>query len=130
MGYFGIPLKPSTALVFSIAFGISVDDSIHFLAKYRQEMNVNGGDTKQAVNMSIKETGSSMIYTSIILFFGFIIFSFSKFGGTIALGKLTSITLLIAMVTNVIVLPALLMQFDFQKEKATHKKEPLTIIPD
>ena len=130
MGYFGIPLKPSTALVFSIAFGISVDDSIHFLAKYRQEMNVNGGDTKQAVNMSIKETGSSMIYTSIILFFGFIIFSFSQFGGTIALGKLTSITLLIAMVTNVIVLPALLMQFDFQKIKATHKKEPLTIMPD
>ena len=112
MGYFGIPLKPSTALVFSIAFGISVDDSIHFLAKYRQELAANGGDASQAVSTSIRETGASMIYTSIILFFGFVIFSFSQFGGTIALGKLTSITLLIAMLTNVIILPALLLQFD------------------
>ena len=115
MGYFGIPLKPSTALVFSIAFGISVDDSIHFLAKYRQEMARNGEDTLSAVTVGIRETGSSMIYTSIILFFGFVIFSFSQFGGTIALGKLTSITLLIAMLTNVIVLPALLVQFDNKK---------------
>ncbi len=112
MGYFGIPLKPSTALVFSIAFGISVDDSIHFLAKYRQEMAINGNHVIKAVETSIRETGASMIYTSIILFFGFVIFSFSQFGGTIALGKLTSITLLIAMLTNVIVLPALLLQFD------------------
>ncbi len=112
MGYFGIPLKPSTALVFSIAFGISVDDSIHFLAKYRQELARNGGDVSLAISVSIRETGTSMIYTSIILFFGFVIFSFSQFGGTIALGQLTSITLLIAMLTNVILLPALLMQFD------------------
>ncbi len=122
MGYFGIPLKPSTALVFSIAFGISVDDSIHFLAKYRQEMAGNGNDASQAVATSIRETGSSMIYTSIILFFGFVIFSFSQFGGTIALGKLTSITLLIAMLTNVIILPALLLQFDAdRKSDATSK---------
>ena len=112
MGYFGIPLKPSTALVFSIAFGISVDDSIHFLAKYRQELARNGGDVSLAISVGIRETGASMIYTSIILFFGFVIFSFSQFGGTIALGQLTSITLLIAMLTNVIVLPALLLQFD------------------
>ncbi len=116
MGYFGIPLKPSTALVFSIAFGISVDDSIHFLAKYRQEMARTGGDASQSVSVSIRETGASMIYTSIILFFGFVIFSFSQFGGTIALGKLTSITLLIAMLTNVIILPALLLQFDNHKQ--------------
>jgi len=117
MGYFGIPLKPSTALVFSIAFGISVDDSIHFLGKYRQEMARTSNDTVTSVMISIRETGSSMIYTSIILFFGFVIFSFSQFGGTIALGKLTSITLLIAMLTNVIVLPALLMQFDSNQAK-------------
>lgn len=117
MGFFGIPLKPSTALVFSIAFGISVDDSIHFLAKYRQEMAINGGNVSLAVSTSIRETGASMIYTSIILFFGFVIFSFSQFGGTIALGKLTSITLLIAMLTNVIVLPALLLQFDVSQQE-------------
>ncbi|MEM9324044.1 MAG: MMPL family transporter [Bacteroidota bacterium] len=120
MGYFGIPLKPSTALVFSIAFGISVDDSIHFLAKYRQEMARNGGDVSLAISVSIRETGTSMIYTSIILFFGFVIFSFSQFGGTIALGQLTSITLLIAMLTNVIVLPALLMQFDHSRKAQTN----------
>ena len=115
MGYFGIPLKPSTALIFSIAFGISVDDSIHFLAKYRQELFSNKFFVPIAISKSIRETGASMIYTSIILFFGFVIFVASDFGGTVALGKLTSITLLIAMLTNVIVLPALLLQFDSGK---------------
>lgn len=115
MGYFGIPLKPSTALIFSIAFGISVDDSIHFLAKYRQELFANKFFVPVAISKSIRETGASMIYTSIILFFGFVIFVLSDFGGTVALGKLTSITLLFAMLTNVIVLPALLLQFDSGK---------------
>lgn len=115
MGYFGIPLKPSTALIFSIVFGISIDDSIHFLAKYRQELFTCNFNVSEAVSRSIQETGSSMIYTSIILFFGFIIFVLSEFGGTIALGKLTSITLLFAMLTNVVVLPALLLQFDTGK---------------
>lgn len=123
MGYFGIHLKPSTALIFSIAFGISVDDSIHFLAKYRQELFANKFDVSKAISKSIRETGSSMIYTSIILFFGFIIFVLSEFGGTIALGKLTSITLLIAMLTNVIVLPALILQFDSGKRDLS--KHPL-----
>lgn len=112
MGYFGIPLKPSTALTFSIAFGISVDYSIHFLAKYRQELFTNEFIVATAISNSIKETGASMIYTSIILFFGFVIFVLSEFGGTVALGKLTSITLLLAMLTNLAVLPALLLQFD------------------
>lgn len=115
MGHFGIPLKPSTALIFSIAFGISIDDSIHFLAKYRQELFANKFNVSEAVSRSLRETGSSMIYTSIILFFGFIIFILSEFGGTVALGKLTSITLLFAMLTNVVVLPALLLQFDTGK---------------
>ncbi|MFY0599954.1 MAG: MMPL family transporter [Cyclobacteriaceae bacterium] len=123
MGYFGIPLKPSTALIFSIAFGISVDDSIHFLAKYRQELIQHNYFVPIAVSRSLKETGSSMIYTSIILFFGFVIFTASEFGGTIALGKLTSITLLLAMLTNLIVLPALLMQFD--TGKVNKKEHPL-----
>ncbi len=115
MGYFGIPLKPSTALIFSIAFGISVDDSIHFLAKYRQELALHNNFVPIAVSRSLRETGASMIYTSIILFCGFVIFTLSEFGGTVALGKLTSITLLFAMLTNLIVLPALLLQFDSGK---------------
>ena len=115
MGFFGIPLKPSTALIFSIAFGISVDDSIHFLAKYRQELFANKFFVPIAISNSIKETGSSMLYTSIVLFFGFVIFVFSDFGGTVALGLLTSLTLLFAMLTNLTVLPALLMVFDSGK---------------
>ena len=108
-------MKPSTALVFSIAFGISVDDSIHFLAKYRQELFANKFNVKIAVGKSLRETGASMIYTSIILFFGFVIFVASGFGGTVSLGKLTSITLLFAMFANLVVLPALLLQFDSGK---------------
>ncbi len=115
MGFAGIPLKPSTALIFSIAFGISVDDSIHFLAKYRQELFLNRFFVPVAVSKSLRETGASMIYTSIILFFGFVIFAASEFGGTVALGALTSTTLLMAMFTNLIVLPALLLRFDTGK---------------
>ena len=115
MGLAGIPLKPSTALIFSIAFGISVDDSIHYLAKYRQELFANNFFVPVAVSKSLRETGSSMVYTSIILFFGFVIFAASEFGGTVALGALTSTTLLMAMFTNLIVLPALLLRFDTGK---------------
>ncbi len=112
MGFAGIPLKPSTALIFSIVFGISVDDSIHFLAKYRQELFQNKFFVPLAVSKTLRETGASMMYTSIILFAGFVIFAGSDFGGTVALGILTSVTLLIAMSTNLILLPALLMSFD------------------
>jgi predicted RND superfamily exporter protein len=112
MGYFGISIKPSTILVFSIAFGISVDDTIHFLAKYRQELRLRNFNIKDSVVAAIKETGVSMFYTSIVLFFGFFIFIASQFGGTIALGLLVSITLLIALLSNLIVLPALLLSLE------------------
>ncbi len=112
MGYFGIPIKASTILVFSIAFGISVDNAIHYLSKYRLELKDTNWSIRAAVFLALKETGISMIYTSIILFFGFGIFSVSQFGGTQALGMLISITLLIAMFSNLIVLPSLLMTLD------------------
>lgn len=117
MGYFDIPLKASTALIFSITFGISVDNSIRFLAKYRQEILSNNFKIPLAVTDSILETGKSIIYTSIVLFAGFIIFAFSDFGGTIALGVLTSTTLVISMFTNLILLPALILTFDRPKKK-------------
>ncbi len=116
MGYFNIPLKPSTALIFSITFGISVDNSIRFLAKYRQEQFSNNFFVPVSVTESILETGKSIVYTSIVLFAGFIIFAFSSFGGTIALGILTSTTLVISMFTNLILLPALIMTFDKPKK--------------
>jgi predicted RND superfamily exporter protein len=117
MGYFDIPLNASTALIFSITFGISVDNTIRFLAKYRQEILSNNFFIAKAVSDSILETGKSIMYTSIVLFAGFIIFAFSDFGGTIALGTLTSTTLVISMFTNLILLPALIMTFDRPKKK-------------
>lgn len=112
MGWTGIPLKPSTLLVFSIAFGISIDDTIHYLAKYRQELKSKKWDLKQCVLMAIREAGLGMFYTSIVLFCGFSMFMFSQFGGTQALGMLVSLTLLVAMVTNLVVLPSLLLSLE------------------
>lgn len=111
MGFFQVPLKPSTVLIFSIAFGIAIDDSIHFLARYRQAL-LTGMSVSEAVKYSLQETGTGMIYTSIILFFGFIVFVSSEFDGTVALGSLTSTTLFFAMFANLILLPALLINFD------------------
>lgn len=124
MGYFGIPIKPSTVLVFSIAFGISVDDTIHFLARYRQELSDTNWTIRTAVILAMKETGLSMIYTSIILFFGFGVFSLSDFGGTAALGMLVAFTLLVAMFSNIILLPSTLLGMA-KLVTNEHFKEPM-----
>lgn len=125
MGYLGIPIKPSTILVFSIAFGISVDDTIHFLAKYRQELIANNWRIKPSVYAALKETGVSMFYTSIVLFFGFLVFTVSSFGGTIALGGLVSVTLLFAMVSNLLLLPSLLLSLERSIANKETLKEPV-----
>lgn len=128
MGYFGIPIKPSTILVFSIAFGISVDDTIHFLAKYRQELIANNWEINKSVYAAIRGTGISMFYTSIVLFFGFLVFTVSSFGGTIALGGLVSITLLVAMLSNLLLLPSLLLSLEsFIANKETLKEPTIEI---
>ncbi|MGK0412364.1 MAG: putative RND superfamily exporter protein [Polaribacter sp.] len=130
MGFFDIPIKPSTILVFSIAFGISVDDTIHFLAKYRQELIANNWRIKPSVYSALRETGVSMFYTSIVLFFGFLVFCLSSFGGTIALGGLVSITLLLAMVSNLLLLPSLLLTFEKKIANKKMFKEPkIKILP-
>lgn len=130
MGYFGIPLKPSTILVFSIAFGISVDDTIHFLAKYRQELQANNWKVKKSVYAALRETGVSMFYTSIVLFFGFLVFTVSSFGGTKALGGLVSITLLFAMMSNLLLLPSLLLTLESKiANKRTLKEPTVPILP-
>ena len=121
MGYLNIPLKPSTVLIFSVAFGIAVDYSIHFLAKYRQELVRHSFNVRETVRTALHETGMSMIYTSIILFFGFFIFTFSDFEGTKNLGILTSVTLVVALLTNMLLLPTLLLIFD-KKLEQLHKK--------
>ena len=130
MGFLGVPIKPSTILVFSIAFGISVDDTIHFLAKYRQELMANKWRIKPSVYAALKETGVSMFYTSIVLFFGFSVFTLSSFGGTIALGGLVSATLLFAMLSNLILLPSLLLSLEKSiANKKTLKKPHIDILP-
>lgn len=130
MGFSGIPLKPSTILVFSIAFGISVDDTIHFLAKYRQELIEHKWKIKTAVYNALRETAVSMFYTSIVLFFGFAVFMTSNFGGTVALGGLVSVTLLFAMLANLILLPSLLISLEDSVSNEKVIKEPkINIVP-
>lgn len=130
MGFVGVPIKPSTILVFSIAFGISVDDTIHFLAKYRQELIANRWRIKKSVYAALRETGVSMFYTSIVLFFGFSVFVISNFGGTVALGALVSATLLFAMLANLILLPSLLLSLERSiANQAVLKKPQIDILP-
>jgi len=131
MGYLGVPIKPSTILVFSIAFGISVDDTIHFLAKYRQELIHHKWNVRKSVYGALRETGVSMFYTSIVLFFGFLVFTVSSFGGTKALGGLVSVTLLFAMVSNLLLLPSLLLSLESKfANKRTIKEPTIAIIPE
>lgn len=131
MGYLGIPIKPSTILVFGIAFGLSVDDTIRFLAQYRQELKLNNWKIKKSIFKTLEEEGPSMFYTSIVLLFGFSVFTLSDFGGTIALGGLVSITLLFGMLTNLILLPSLVLSLNKTLANQQELKEPtLEIIVD
>ena len=124
MGFLNIPIKPSTILVFSIAFGISVDDTIHFLVKYRQELIANNWKIRKSVFSSLRETGISMFYTSVVLFFGFSVFMTSSYGGTIALGGLVSTTLLFAMLANLVLLPSLLISLEKNISNKRDMKDP------
>jgi predicted RND superfamily exporter protein len=112
MGYFGVSIKPSTIIIFSIALGISVDNTIQFLSRYRLHLKANNWRIRESVFAALTETGHSMIFTGIVLFFGFLVFILSSFGGTQALGFLVSLTLLVALFTNLIVLPSLLITLD------------------
>jgi predicted RND superfamily exporter protein len=126
MGFTNVPLKPSTILVFSIAFGIASDQTIYFLTKYRQEMRAHKMiSISKAVSLTISETGVSMIYTAVILFCGFFIFSVSDFGGTASLGKLISFTLLMAVCANLILLPTFLVGLERKLTTKAFLQEPL-----
>jgi predicted RND superfamily exporter protein len=111
MGWLGISLKPSTVLVFSVALGIAIDVTIRFLVNYKQELPHLNNQVNITLVQTIKHTGISIIYTSLVLVAGFIIFCFSDFGGTKALGWLTSLTLVVSTLTNLILLPALIKTF-------------------
>jgi len=123
MGFFDIPIKPSTILIFSIALGISVDNTIHYLSRYRLHLKHTNWNIKVSILDALKETGYSMVYSAIILFFGFLIFTLSTFGGTEALGYLVSFTLVVALFSNMFVLPSLLLTLD-KKVLTKSFKEP------
>lgn len=129
MGFFAISIKPSTILIFSIALGISVDNAIHFLSRYRLQLKLNNWNIKSSVIAALRETGYSMIYSSVVLFFGFAIFTRSSFGGTEAMGYLIAFTLIIALLSNLFLLPSLILSLD---RRITTKafKEPLIILFD
>jgi len=129
MGFAGISIKPSTILIFSIALGISVDNAIHYLSRYRLQLQLNNWNIKESVLAALKETGFSMIYSSVVLFFGFSIFILSSFGGTEALGYLICFTLLVALASNLFILPSLLLTMDKYITTKTFK-EPLLEIFD
>jgi uncharacterized protein len=112
MGFLGIPLKPSTILVFGIAFGMSVDDTLRFLAQYRLELSRNDWKIKKSVFATFEDAGISMFYTSIVLFFGFSVFMLSSFGGTVALGGLVALTLFFGMLSNLVLLPCLVLSLN------------------
>ena len=112
MGFLGIPLKPSTILVFGIAFGMSVDDTLRFLAQYRLELSRNEWKIKKSVFATFDDAGISMFYTSIVLFFGFSVFMLSSFGGTVALGGLVALTLFFGMLSNLVLLPSLVLSLN------------------
>jgi uncharacterized protein len=123
MGWAGVPLKPSTVLVFSVALGIAIDITIRFLVNYKQELPGYNNDINATVSATIKNTGLSIVYTSMVLIAGFIIFCISSFGGTKSLGWLTSVTLLVATFTNLILLPVLLLLFAPKKTAAAIDNE-------
>ncbi|NNC84904.1 MAG: MMPL family transporter, partial [Bacteroidia bacterium] len=125
MGYFQIPLKPSTILIYSIAFGISSDGTIYFLTRYRHDMRYYSLSISRTVSRTIRETGLSMVYTAVILFAGFFIFTASGFGGTQSLGILISLTLMVAMISNLVFLPALLISLERKLTTKAFLNEPI-----
>lgn len=129
MGFLAIPIKPSTVLIFSIALGISVDNAIHFLSRYRIQLKLTNLNRRESVMSALKETSYGMIYSSIVLFLGFGIFVMSTFGGTKAMGYLVSFTLLMAVASNLILLPSILLSLD-QRTTAKLFRDPMIILLD
>jgi len=117
MGWLNIPLKPSTVLVFSVALGITVDVTIRFLVNFKQELSTHDEDIQMTVRRTIRDTGLSIIFTSLILIAGFGVFAVSDFQGTKSLGYLTALTLFLAMITNLTIQPALLLWMDKARKK-------------
>ena len=130
MGFAGIPFKPSTILIFSIAFGIASDGTIYILTEYRHQLRKLHEDRSKAISRTVQELGTSMIYTNTILFFGFAIFAASTFGGTVAMGILISITLVVSLITNLLLLPSILLSLEKRIATKEILEKPLIEVED
>lgn len=130
MGFLDITFRPSTILIFSVAFGITSDGTIYFLTRYRQVLRHMNLSVSEAISLTIRETGISMVYTTIILFVGFAIFTVSGFGGTVALGTLLSITLLVSMLTNLVLLPSILLSINSRRLRKEMEEQALIDIDE
>jgi len=115
LGFVGVDLEAGIAIVFAIAFGIAVDDTIHFLSKYKLERG-KGKSVDQALEVTFKETGKAIIITSIILFFGFLVLFFSIHPPSRSIGILIAVTLVTALVADLYLIP-ILIRMMIKKEK-------------
>lgn len=107
LGYLGIPLEATISVVFAIVFGIAVDDTIHFLGRYKVSRN-NGLTKEEALEVTFTETGRALIITTLSLFFGFMVLLFSIHAPSMTIGLLVSVTLLAALVLDLLLLPVLI----------------------
>lgn len=123
MGFVGIPLKVSTSIIFTIAFGIAVDDTIHFMSKLKLEL-AKGKSMFYAIKRTYLSTGKAIVVTSIILCGGFVTLIFSGFLGTFYIGVLISLTLLFAVLADLTILPVLLIFFYGNKRAKKLKSKP------
>jgi uncharacterized protein len=121
MGFAGVELKISTAIIFTIAFGIAVDDTIHLLGKFKFEL-MKGRTVMYAMKRAYLTTGKAMILTTLILCSGFMLLVFSSFMGSFNMGVLLCITLLLALVADLTLLPVLIVIF-YKPRKRKGKQE-------
>ena len=112
MGFMGIKLRPSTAMTFSIALGIAVDDTIHFLARYRQELKKGNLVEGKAIENTILSTGRAIIGTTFVLCIGFFTLYFSAFVPNHEFAIIASVILIFAMICSLILLPVLLAKLN------------------
>ena len=110
LGFFNIELEAGVSIIFAVIFGIAVDDTIHFLSKYKL-CRVNNKSIEESIEITFKETGKAILFTTIILFFGFLIMLFSSNPPTQTVGWLISVTLFAALLCDVLLLPVLMRKW-------------------
>lgn len=110
LGYLGIELEAGVSIVFAVVFGIAVDDTIHFLSKYKLTRE-QGKEVEDAIRITFMETGKAITFTTIILFFGFLVMFFSNHPPSVVVGMLISVTLIGAWICDLFLLPVIMRKY-------------------